>query len=293
MNRPVLHDPQSSDLPAPRLDEEIAIRPRVLIVDDDPGIVDFLGARCARLGCEVHTASQGLHALVMARRMKPDVLIVDVNLPEIDGLSLCFHLLTPEGKALDVIVVTGRSDEETIERCDSFGATLVRKGPTLWPEVRAALAGRFPRLASEPDHANRSEIGASVLDTPRILIVDDDADVGRFLESRLRKLGLEPIIARSGSEGYRLALRNKPSVILSDCYMLDGDISYLIARLRANPVTERIPVVAMSARKLVELEKSQLLKDVLGRQGPVRLLHKPLELSHLMEAVSQFVAVGR
>jgi DNA-binding response OmpR family regulator len=52
-----------------------------LIVDDDPAVVDFLRAPFIKAGFEVREASIGLQALVMARRDRPDVLIVDVNIP--------------------------------------------------------------------------------------------------------------------------------------------------------------------------------------------------------------------
>jgi CheY-like chemotaxis protein len=95
-------------------------KPKVLIADDDPSIVQFLASRCAKLGFDVETATNGLNALVVAQKARPDVLIVDVNMPEVDGLSLCFHLLRPDARNLDVIVVTGKTDEETLERCGGF-----------------------------------------------------------------------------------------------------------------------------------------------------------------------------
>ena len=67
--------------------------PRILIADDDPSIVDLLADRCARMGFVVETASNGIQALLKARRNAPAVLIIDVNMPGVDGLSVCTRLL--------------------------------------------------------------------------------------------------------------------------------------------------------------------------------------------------------
>ena len=67
--------------------------PGMLIADDDPSIVRLLADHCARLGFDVETASNGIRALLKASRFKPDILVIDVNMPEVDGLSVCAHLL--------------------------------------------------------------------------------------------------------------------------------------------------------------------------------------------------------
>ena len=66
--------------------------PRMLIVDDDPSMLRLIADHCARIGFDVETAANGIQALVKAKRVKPDVLIIDVNMPEVDGLSVCAHL---------------------------------------------------------------------------------------------------------------------------------------------------------------------------------------------------------
>ncbi len=96
--------------------------PRMLIADDDPAIVQLLALRCASVGFEVETATNGVNALIKANRQHPDILIIDVNMPEADGLTVCARLLDPSKRSLNVIVVTGSAGSETLERCEGFGA---------------------------------------------------------------------------------------------------------------------------------------------------------------------------
>jgi CheY-like chemotaxis protein len=102
--------------------------PKVLIADDDPGIVRFLTNRCAKLGFEVQTAANGLQALIMATQNRRDVLIIDINMPEVEGLSVCLRTLHPDKTPINVVVITASSNPETVERCESFGAFYARKG---------------------------------------------------------------------------------------------------------------------------------------------------------------------
>jgi PleD family two-component response regulator len=72
-----------------------SVTPRILIADDDPSIVRLLADHCARMGFDVDTASNGIQALLKASRTEPDTLVIDVNMPEVDGLSVCARLLDP------------------------------------------------------------------------------------------------------------------------------------------------------------------------------------------------------
>ena len=121
--------------------------PRMLIADDDPSIVRLLADHCARMGFDVDTASNGIQAVLKASRVKPDILVIDVNMPEVDGLSVCAYLLDPDRTPVNVIVITGSRDPDTLERCEGFGAYYARKGPDFWNDFEAALAEIHPRMA--------------------------------------------------------------------------------------------------------------------------------------------------
>src|ERR1700722_13993992 len=122
-------------------------QPRMLIADDDPSIVKLLADRCAHVGFDVDTATNGVQALIKANRSHPDIMLIDVNMPEADGLTVCARLLDPSRRALNVVVVTGSRDTETVERCESYGAYYVRKGPDFWTCLAFALIETFPNMA--------------------------------------------------------------------------------------------------------------------------------------------------
>jgi CheY-like chemotaxis protein len=260
---------------------------KVLIADDDPSIVNFLADRCKKLGFEVEKASNGLRALALARRTAPDVLIVDLHMPALDGLSLCARLLSPGEKPIEVVLITGNSHPQTIERCEALGASYAHKGPNFWIIVQSALAEIFPEIATRIANLNVETNEVDIHGRPRILVVDDDPDVGKFLCSRLQKCGVDPLFAPDGVAGFRLARTEQPTVILSDYYMPNGDALYLLWKLRSTATTENIPVFIMSGRRLDEASEANLRREFCGRPGAVQFFTKPLSFDEIVTAIQR------
>src|ERR1700692_2625675 len=148
--------------------------PKMLIVAYYPSVVRLLADHCARMGFEVDTASNGIQALLKGKRTKPDILVIDVNMPEVDGLSVCAHLLGPDRKPVNVIVITGSRDPDTLERCEGFGAYYARKGPNFWNDFEAALAEIHPRMAGRIRQCGTEAPAPAVRKRPCVLLIDDD-----------------------------------------------------------------------------------------------------------------------
>ena len=116
-------------------------RPRVLLADDYPGILSSL-ERLLRTDCEiVASVRAGFALLEAAKRLKPDVAIVDLNLPEVNGLDACVHFMqdTPHTK---VILLTADDSQAIRERAHQLGAEVVAKHHTvtlLLPAIQNAV----------------------------------------------------------------------------------------------------------------------------------------------------------
>jgi CheY-like chemotaxis protein len=261
--------------------------PRVLIADDDPAIVQLLAVRCASLGFEVETATNGVQALLKANRTHPDIMIIDVNMPEADGLTVCARLLDPSRKSLNVIVVTGSREAETLERCEGFGAFYVRKGPEFWSGLGAALTETFPRMAARIGELHGRRVGAEMRERPRVLVIDDDLEIEQFLSSRLEKCGVKLLFASNVSLGFRMACREAPSVIISDYFLPNGGIPYLLGRLRTTPETGNIPVLVLTGRNLGEITEQSLMREVCGKPGVAQIFKKSFDTSELFGALQK------
>lgn len=116
------------------------MRKTILIADDDMFLADILVERCRSLGLVADVAYSATSALGKIEEMEPDVVILDIEMPYGNGLSVCEMMATHEGlSTIPVIILTGRSDRETIRRCHAVGAYYVVKKGAIWPHIEPLL----------------------------------------------------------------------------------------------------------------------------------------------------------
>src|SRR5262249_7913383 len=108
-------------------------RPTALVVDDDPVLRPLLCAVLQRAGFAGEEAGEGEQALSLFRRTRPDIVLLDVMLPRMDGFTVCGTLRTlPGGEHTPVLVVTGLGDTESIRHAYEVGATDFITKPLNW-----------------------------------------------------------------------------------------------------------------------------------------------------------------
>ncbi|WP_146429782.1 response regulator [Blastopirellula retiformator] len=120
--------------------ENVSMGFRTLIADDDADIVELLAFHCRQKGLGVHFACNAMTTLQKAERVMPDVIILDVNMPQGNGLSVCEMLANHHRlSGVPVIILTGCSSEETIRRCHSLCAYYVPKCANIWARIEPLL----------------------------------------------------------------------------------------------------------------------------------------------------------
>jgi two-component system, NtrC family, sensor kinase len=279
--------------------EDAKVRPMtnatVLIADDDPDFVQLLARRCEALGLRILTASDGLDALMSVVRDAPDLLILDISMPGGDGLSVAEKLLRdPRMRPTPVIFCSGRADAETQERCKALGGHFVTKGAELWANLWPIIANVLgigdghssaaPTAAASPQW--RTEAPGKLA---KVLLVDDDEDVLRIMQIRLRACGIEVMTASSAMQGLWLAMKEMPQVIVTDYRMPEGSGDYLIARLRAVPALKAIPVIVLTGASGGTNRDYALERRFLGEYGVSAFLSKPLKFEALLEALARHI----
>ena len=96
---------------------------RVLIVDDDPDMVMVLGMLMKVNGITALKAFGGVEGLEKARADKPDVILLDIMMPDMDGYEVIKELRSDKTtKGIPVVFLTARTDEEYKERAETLGA---------------------------------------------------------------------------------------------------------------------------------------------------------------------------
>jgi CheY-like chemotaxis protein len=120
--------------------------PRILLVEDNEMNRDMLSRRLARNGFEVVVAVDGEQAVTMASAEKPDLILMDMSLPVMDGLEATRHIkAAPSTRSIPVIALTANALVEDRERalaagCDDFDTKPVEL-PRLLEKIRKQLNG--------------------------------------------------------------------------------------------------------------------------------------------------------
>jgi CheY-like chemotaxis protein len=172
-----------------------ARRPSILIVDDAPAnirvLVDFL-----RDGHDLHVATSGADALDLARRNPPDIILLDVVMPDMDGHEVCRRLKAdPVARDIPVIFVTGCFAPEDEALGLSLGAVDYIVKPASQAVVRARVKNHLELRAARQSLARQNE----ALKEAAALREDVDRIMRHDLKAPLTGIiGLPPLIAEEG-----------------------------------------------------------------------------------------------
>src|SRR2546430_2778795 len=111
-------------------------RARVLVVDDEADLVRILQFGLQGIGYQVETASDGQEALKKAREQKPDLILLDLMLPKLDGYKVCRMLKFDERyKSIPIVILSARTQEADREMARSTGADLFITKPYNLEEI--------------------------------------------------------------------------------------------------------------------------------------------------------------
>ncbi len=113
----------------------------VVIVDDEPAMVDMLTTFLTMKGFQVHGAYTGMAGLDAIERVQPDVVLLDLMLPDIDGFEVCRRLRSrPAYASLPVVIISARAETEAVERAMGAGANAYMVKPLRFPELLEEIA---------------------------------------------------------------------------------------------------------------------------------------------------------
>lgn len=270
---------------------------KVMIVDDDRGIVQVLGARLRALGLEVRGAHDGMTAIKLIPQFEPDLILLDVNMPAGGGLTVCAVLAEDQELApIPVVVLTGQSDDETIRRCEELGAHYVKKSTDVWDRLQPLVSELLELNDRSSTTAAASERAATVqhdevlADRPTVLAIDDDPDISKALQIKLRPYGVNVLRAFNGMQGYWTALREKPDIIICDFEMPEGKGNYILGRLKSHTITANTPIFILTGRTIGGHRDHALERD-LKALGATAFLAKPIDFATLLAELQKHITL--
>jgi CheY-like chemotaxis protein len=125
---------------------------KVLVVDDNPDVVDTLKMLLEMNGNTAHAAYDGLEAVKVAEEIRPDVILLDIGLPKIDGYETCRRIRERDwGRRVMVYALTGLGQDDDLDRSRQTGFDMHLTKPVA-PEVLLTVLAATPRAAARDPH---------------------------------------------------------------------------------------------------------------------------------------------
>jgi len=155
---------------------------KILLVDDEPDIVEFLSYNINKEGFEVYTATNGKEAIDKARKVNPHLILLDVMMPEMDGIETC-EALRQDKKFKDTVIafLTARGEDYSqIAGFDAGGDDYITKPvkPKVLISRIKALLKRFKSATEEPESEGhlikRSNL---VIDKEKYIVIKDNNEL--------------------------------------------------------------------------------------------------------------------
>ena len=207
----------------------------VLIIDDEKGAHDLLARELSNEGYELLHAMGGREGLKVAKEARPDLITLDIIMPDLDGWSVLKALKDdPDLRETPVVLVTIMGDRD-------LGFALGAADFITKPFEREILL-----------HAvNRHRRGDG---TAQVLVVDDDPKSRDVLRRTLTKEGWTVAEATNGGEALDQLERSRPALVLLDLMMPEMDGFEVLEQMRRDEAWCDIPVIVVTAKDLTRAE---------------------------------------
>jgi two-component system cell cycle response regulator len=233
---------------------------RILVVDDIPANVRLLEAKLSSEYFDVITASSGPQALDVARAEAPDIVLLDVMMPGMDGFEVCKRLkASPQTTHIPVVMVTALSDVSDRVRGLEAGAddflTKPVRDVALFARVRSLIRLKMVMDEWRLRQQTSSELGiVPPTATPehesyhqaRILICEASPIETANLQEVLARDGHDLQVAATIADSQRLAASSELDLVIVDLALGDDEALRLCSHLRAQEKTRQTPILLIA-----------------------------------------------
>ena len=206
---------------------------KVLVIDDDIIFLDLLNTRLTKQGYTVYTANSGEKGLHKAKKLLPDIIILDIVMPDIDGWTVYKKIKSTKLLSEIPIIVTTIGDYEHMAK--DFGVVDFLSKPIEWNALSEMLL----------KHKNLNQ-------SRYILVVDDDSTTREILRKMLVKDGWRINEAEHGKNAIKYIENEVPELILLDLLMPVMDGFKFLKELKKKPEWAKIPVIVITSKDLTE-----------------------------------------
>jgi CheY-like chemotaxis protein len=257
---------------------------KILVIDDDRMNCDLLQAVLTRHGYDVHTATSGVEGLTLFRQHTPRVTILDLRMPEMDGLTVLKEIRAMDPHA-PVIILGGGATEVQENQARSLRVTdFIRKGLSL--DILVEGVNRVVQYPVKPMVEGRGMMpGGAAADTGETVLVVDDEQLVRDLLVRFLSLrGYRALGVKDGAQALAMIEEAPPDLVLLDLFLPGMNGVEVLRKLREKEYAGAVIIITGSHDEEI-LEEAWSLR-------PQEVLSKPVDLERMLSII-QLVLVCR
>jgi len=254
------------------------MKPKLLVVDDSQTARAVVIEALQDYECEVLEAGDGAEALRLASREMPQVILLDVTMPVMDGIQMLEQLKADRRlKDLPVVMLTGQNSREAVVKIARLGV----RDYLVKPFTLEALLARVSQIVDlrpkgEPEAATKRMEDPLVL-----LLVDDKPAIHDLVRMGLGETGWQVQCCSTIAEALEFCGQTPPDGILASLTLPDGAVYSLLQSLRSGPKTRRVPVLALSVKNALA-EHTRALQA-----GFCDVVTKPLRFDELKVRIAK------
>jgi CheY-like chemotaxis protein/anti-sigma regulatory factor (Ser/Thr protein kinase) len=257
----------------------------VLIIDDEADVVEVVKRMIEHLGLSAHGVLKGRRGLEWAREHRPDVILLDLNLPDLSGWEVLEALKKdPATRSIPVLMQTVM-DREDLGRSRGVSAWITK--PFSIETLQKALEDAGVSVAEKAERSAQSpELDRQAV-KETLLVIDDNKTNRELVRELLGDGEWEVIEAASAEEGLALMKEHRPEVVLLDIALPGMDGLSAARLIRKDPDLRDAFIIAVTAA-VVGAEEDKCLAA-----GCDAYLRKPYSINLLLEKIARRRDSGR
>lgn len=265
---------------------------KILIIEDERGLSDMYKMKFEKEGYVVLVAYDGMSGIELAKQERPDLILLDIIMPGIDGFEVLRTLrATPETMDTKIFVFSNLGQDDEIERGLQEGADKYLIKANLTPgQLLTKIEEAFdPGKKKDLKGKNQSSIASLKKriegNVPRILLIEDENDIIAMYDLYLSQEGFDVCIARNGAWGLKQAREKQFDLIIMDMVMPAMNGLQLLQHIKKEALHPGVPILVLSnsaqdndiAKAKEEGATAYLLKSTMTPASLVKEIKKYLK----------------
>ncbi len=235
--------------------------PRILIVDDSKAIRTMIATQFTKKGYIVKQAEDGKQGLEALKKFTPDLITVDIEMPEMDGLTFCSHVRdSSNGSEVPIVIISSDDTYETRVKGYDVGVIEFFRKPFQSEKIFFYVDNLIASLKVSNDF--------------KVLVVEDARLEQHIMKYALMRGGYKPYVVSSGEEALEITKAISFDIILLDIILKKTDGFAVCRQLREHVDTKEIPIIVVTG-----------LRDSISQSfdmGATDYIGKPFTVEDLM-----------